>query len=456
MSVAVIALCFLSALLLTLLRGAGSAFVFAYLPALLLLSQLPALALPGIPDARAPTAAVYGILLGGLWGGRLPHLRMATVDYIVVALLLTHIISALTTGTAYAAVSVLGTMGLRLVAPYFIVRCTFERRDVQRQALVVLIAVFLVVGLFSFIEMRLWPNTYRNLLLSLGLAEGEGPGMALRRYGFFRAHASFFHAIDLGNGAALVFASIAILAWRTATDLRNLWVVAGLAAAFVAWISAISFGSLLGSASGFCLYVVLSTFRRSRYLPVAGVASLIFVGFALTAYMANTPLGERPPATEPLAQSYWVREVIVHRSWHAASTAGLFGWGFRLDEVLPERGSTDNAYLLILIREGWVALVLWLALPVCLATLASTGLRKTRSRTHAHAILAGFSAVVGIMISMFTVFFGFIYASLLLIVVALTVNTAQAAGGRDVRRRPSIKRRAWGANREPLASPDRP
>ena len=77
--------------------------------------------------------------------------------------------------------------------------------------------------------------------------------------------------------------------------------------------------------------------------------------------------------------------------------------------------------------RGWVALLLWLALPIYLAVLASRGVRRARSRWQAQLIPAGFSAVVGTMIAMYTVWFGFVYAQLFMIVLALTVNATQAA-----------------------------
>jgi hypothetical protein len=373
-----------------------------------------------------PGAAIYGILIGGSLHGRWPSFRPTFVDYIVALLLVAYVISNVANGKVWSGFSVLGTMGLALAAPYFIVRSTFEQRSVQRQAVAVLIVVIAVISIFALIEMRLWPWYYANLLSDIGLAEPIN-NRPFRRF-LFRATTSFLHPIDLGNSAALVFAAIIILARRSATPLARPWILAGLVAALLAWFAALSYSSYFGLAAGLCLYLILDRFGRARRLLVPGVLVVILVGCIFTVNLASAPLGERPANdAPPLELSYWVRHAIISRAWEGVKTAGLFGWGIHLDSVV-EMQSVDNAYIGIAMRKGWVALGLWLALPIRVAAVASRGLRRARTRQQIQAILVSVSAVVGTMVAMFTVWFGFVYASLFMIVVALAVNAAQATG----------------------------
>jgi hypothetical protein len=426
MNVVAISACFLAALLTTLARGAGSAFALVYLPALLLLSGVTGQYIPLLPDATPPTASVYGILLGGLLGGRWPRFRPTVVDGLFVTLLVAYVVSALTTEDLWAGVSIFGSSTLQLVAPYFIARSTLRSRTVQLEALAALVGSILFIACFGLIEMRLWPQTYAQILAALGLSETPSPWMA-QRFGLFRARSSLLHPIDLGNSGALVFAAIFMLAHRSGIGVGNVWVRLGLVGALVASFSGLSFSSFFGLGAGVCLYLAIATFPFARRLLAPVVVVLIAVGFLYAAHIANEPLPERPIGESQIAGSYWIRQLILHQAWEHAASAGPFGRGMLLDVGELDLESIDNSYLLLAMQRGWVSLGLWLALPVCLGALASRAARHSRSGESMRAILCGFCATIGTMVAMFTVFFGFVYASLFVTIVGLTVGAAQAA-----------------------------
>jgi hypothetical protein len=435
MNILITTACFLAAVLVTLFRGAGSALAFVYLPALLLLWRLEGIYIPGLPDPTPPTACIYGILIAGLLRGLLrgswPRLRPSPVDYIVASLMLAYIISGVLTERLYTGVAVFGSMGLNYVVPYFIVRCTFEQERTQRYALLMLVAAISIIGFFAFIELRLWPHYYliqlENLGIDIGLTD-IGETRARRRFGLFRANVSFDHPIGLGIGAAQVLAAIFILANRSGVGTKNVWVRVGLGMALVATLASASFTPYTGLAGAFCLYLVLSTVPSASRFLVSGVAIVIAVGYAYTAHVASAPMPERPVDASAFENSRWVRHLIIKESWQAATTAGAFGWGRSIDKgELVDLKSMDNAYMLIALERGWVGIGLWLALPLCLAVTVSRALRRVQPRHVRRSIRAGFCACIGTMISLYTVWFGNIYSCLLMVMIALTVNAAQAA-----------------------------
>jgi hypothetical protein len=428
MNVVLIAICFLLAAQITFSRGAGPAFAFVYLPSVLLFSEVRKLSLPGFTDASPVGATIYGILLAGILAQRRLRLRVTVVDCVVVLLLCAYATSAVMNAHPWRAVSIVGSMALNVgFLAYFIVRIVFQQQAPPRQALDLLVATISVICVFALIEFRLWPETYGDVLRSLGLMGPAEPWMAMRRYGFFRANASFSHSIDLGIGAALVFAMIAMFSWRLGIAVTRVRVLGGLALALIASFCAISFSAFMGLGCALLLYLALIRFPSSRRLLPAAVAMVIVVGFVLTARLATMPMDELERPETPFAGSLRNRVQLMQLCWNTTKRAGLFGFGDR--SMLPDEvnRSVDNAYLLIAMKRGWVALGLWLALPVSLAALASRGLRKTRSRRQVQLILAGFSAVVGTMIAMYTVWFGFVYPQLLMTVLAFTVNESQAA-----------------------------
>jgi hypothetical protein len=423
MNLVAIGFCFLVAFSLTLARGAGTGFVYAYLPALILLSTVTGVPILGLPDPTPPTAAIYGILAGAILRGRAARLRLLSVDKLFLGLLLAYVVSAVSTEFVYTGVSIFGSLLLQLVAPYFIARISLEQRSLQREALVVLAACSVIVAVFAVIEFRLWPNTYAWLLAQTGLGV-RYVDFAFSRFGFFRASSSFWHPIDLGNSAALLGALVAILGLRTGLGLRPTWLRLALAAAFVSWLTAGSFTSFIGLGSGAALFLLLRALPRTRRHLAAGVLAVIAAGFSYAAVLANAPLPDMSEVEGTFAMSFWVRQLILHEAWAQASSAGLFGWG-RLVQV-GSLESIDNAYLVIAIQRGWLALALWLAIPVALASLVSRALRRARSDVEASALLLGFCAAFGTMLAMFTVWLGFAYQSLFVIVLALSVSTAQA------------------------------
>jgi hypothetical protein len=424
MNLVAIGFCFLVALLLTVSRGAGAGFVYVYLPALLLLSTVDGFPIQGLPDPTPPTAAVYGILVGAILRGQPARLRLVSVDYLFVLLVLTYVASAISTEFVYTGVSIFGSLLLQLVAPYFIARVVLERRMIQREALVVVVACSLVVAFFALIEFRLWPSTYARLLTDAGLRD-RYVDFAFSRFGFFRASSAFIHPIDLGNCAALMFAIMMILGVRSGVGLRPPWVRIGLCAAFVSWVASASFTSYLGLAAGVSLFALLTKLPFARRYVVVGAVAAIALGLFYAATLATLPLQSVSDSDTSLAKSLWVRHLIIRDAWETAAGAGLLGWG-RLVKV-GTLESIDNAYLVIAIQRGWIALGLWLALLVTVASLASRALHAARTRGEIRALLLGYCGTFGTMVAMFTVWLGFAYQSLFVIVVALTVNAARAS-----------------------------
>jgi hypothetical protein len=365
---------------------------------------------------------VYGILLGGLLGGGRLRLRPVAVDYLFGLLLFAHVASAVATEHLYTGVSIFGSLLLQIVAPYFIARQALRDRATQRRVLRVLIFAVLVIAPFALVELRFFPNLYRRLMFMVRITEMPYE-FAFYRFGLFRAVSSFQHPIDLGNSAGLLLAGIAILAVRSGVGLRDTWVRIGLAAALVSALAAMSFTTYFGLAAAGLLLLTLYRVPVSRRLLVPLVAVLIVLGFAYASYLAGAPLAEAPAGDSALAGSRWMRQLIIKRAWQYATTAGPLGWGGAVD--VADLESVDNAYLVIAIQRGWLALALWLALPVCLASLSARALLRERTRSGTNAILLGFSAAIGTMVAMFTVWFGFVYASLFVIILGVTVDAAQ-------------------------------
>lgn len=464
---------FLVAAGLTLVRGPGTAFALVYLPGLLLLSEADPVSLPMFPDATPPYAALYGILFASLsrgvrrvrshrewWfprrvvesvaeAGRQGGFQPTWTDLIVLLILTAYVLTALTTGSLRSGMNAFATTSLDLVYPYFLARFLLERPRTQRQMVLVLIGSSLVILAFALIEFRLWPGYFYGLLSAFDLGHPD-PGGALGRFGYFRAMVSFGHPIDLAISGALIAVTIRMLALRCAPPVPRRWVQAGLGAAIVSSLTGVSFTAFTGIASALVFYWAVGRIRLARRLVVPGVALIILSGFLYTWNQARQPLPERPKdGGSSLELSTWSRNFVIHQVWEAATSSGPFGWGERLAENY-EFESVDNAYLVFALLHGSVGLGLWLALPFCVMRVGLRALRGARTRRRHHVTLLGMATVLGTMVAMFTVWAGFVYATLFMIVIALTLNVAQAREAPRPRRA-AAQREA--PHRSPLRQP---
>jgi hypothetical protein len=415
----VLILCVL-ALAVTLYRGAVWAFVSVYLPTLLLLAVTPQIALPSIPDMDARSGVIYGIL-GGLVlkGGEALPFRFGFADLLILLLALSAIITGAITEQWWTGVNVLGDQFLNFVVPYFLARAMFHYPEARRRALWTCVAIMGLLVMLAAIEMRLYPFFVSRLMHKFGLYAGSND-MIMMRFGFFRTQLTLCHPIDVGNVGLLVAGMIALCASTTAVRLRNVFAQAGIAAALVVSLSSMSWSSYAALFAGVALFVGMWLAPLVARLLPAIVVGMIVGGFVMAHHLNNMQLGEREDVGQTISDSLQVRALIMQNAWPFASTSGLFGWGKTIRHSELNLDSVDNGYLLFTMSKGWVYLGLFLMLPLWLAVRVSKVYGRTRLPQHRFPIAAATAAVIGITVAVFTVWFGFVYSYMWLIMLAMT------------------------------------
>jgi hypothetical protein len=422
-----VAILFAVAIYLTLYRSAVVAFVTLYLPALLLLNTTQKINLPGAPDMNATFGIVYGIL-GGLVlkGGEPFPFKWGFMDTLMLLLTLSTIITGMITEYVYTGISILGEQVLQYVAPYFLARVMFHDPVMRRRALWICVACAFIISFFALIELRLWPYWLSRTLKNFGLFTGATTEV-LWRFGFMRAQTTFDHPIDMGNGCALLAALIALLAATTSVGLRNIWVRLAIAAAICSSLGSLSFTSWVGlfAMTGcFCTLWLLAFTRKLVIFFVIG----LFCGFiGMTYHLYNVDVdARREQAQEDVGQtaqdSMFVRAMIVQKSMPFASTAGLFGWGNTIRHSQLALESVDNSYMLFTMRRGFVFLILFLSIPVVVAIRSMRAFWRARLTTQWIPLAVGVSAILGIMGAMYTVWFGFAYSVLWMVMIGVTMS----------------------------------
>jgi hypothetical protein len=417
----------LIALILTLYRGSAVTFVTLYLPSLLLLNTTQKINIPGAPDMNCTIAVVYGIM-GGLVikGGEQFPFKWGWIDTVMTALAISTTITGMVTEFVYTGISALGEQVLCFLAPYFLARVMFHNAEMRRRALWICVACMFIISFFAVIEMRLSPYFLSRTLKSIGLFTGQNT-MVMRRFLLFRTQTTFDHPIDMGNSCMLITALIFVLGMTTSVGNKKPIVALAILAGLCSSFSSLSFTSWVAIAATCATFATLWLLPFSRKLVLVAVL-VMFGGFGyMTNHLYKMDLDLRREEDDSLRgqsvqDSMFIRALIVQNSMPFVSRAGLFGWGNTIRHSDLALESVDNSYMLSTMRRGFVYLFLFLMIPVVLAIRSIKAFRRARFRAQVLPLAAGLSIVIGIMAAMYTVWFGFAYSILWIMMVGLTAS----------------------------------
>ena len=434
MNFVVITIIFAWGLYQTLKRGPAGAFVYAYMPVLLLLSIIRPITLPMLPDIFSPIAVTDGVLLGMLIKGNIPGFKIHPIDWMVLLASLLIVISGYVNGELWTIPAATGTEVLRWLVPYYMARLALREAPLRRTLAIQLCWIAMAISAMGLIEFRLWPLWFSRLLEVFGSIPYNDIVLPPRG-GFFRAMVTCEHPIDLGNTGVLLAGLIPALAIAGGLRLRDWRVIGGFLASLAIIVESISFSSFMGLFVAIGLFAMLYYVRGSEYLLVPGVIAGIIAGFLFTSHLLSLDLEAIRPENqnaEQLEGSFWVRTLIVQNSWNSyGKDAGWVGWGdtnTSLDKDKLQLDSVDNSYMLFLMRRGWIYLSLRLVLAVVFAFMATRMMQLARTPTTRLPAAALIAVLIGIQVSMYTVWFGFVYAVLWTLMLAMTITMRQMLG----------------------------
>jgi hypothetical protein len=410
----------IAALVLTLRRNAVWAFTTLYIPCVILFSNTKKIMLPGVPDIDALYGIMYGIL-GGIIikGGESLNFRFGIADAIMVGLSLCAIVSASATEKIWTGVNMIGIEFLGFLMPYFLARAMFLDPVARRRALWILVTLIIGIGFFALIEVRLWPFWVSRHLKPLGLFVGQNT-MVMMRFHFFRTQITFHHPIDTGNACLLIAGMIAVLAMTTSVGLRNNWVKFAIFTALCVSFTSLSYSAWFGALAAIGMLTVLLTMPIFGRVLVLFFIVLLAGGIFMSLRLENMVLGERENIGQTIQDSTYIRAKIMQNCWPFAASAGAFGYGQTLDKTEVGLESVDNSYVLYIMRRGFVGFGLLLSIPLVLTWRASGVYGRYNNDAQRLPVAVAVTVLLGIMVAMFTVWFGFVYASLWVILLGLT------------------------------------
>ena len=422
---------FVLALLVTLQRGPAATFAYVFLPVILLLAIVKPIFLYVLPDVSSMHAVTYGTLLGMLCAGRMPSLKLHPVDGLVLLVSVSTMATSLANGSFWTLVSSIGSETLHWLVPYYMARLAFKEPVLRKHMALILAGIAMALAFIGLIEWRLRPLFFSRILGTLGLSTVYS-NLVQGRWGFFRAMTTAEHPIDYGNVGLLLMALIPSLAICGGLRLRDRRIVLGTLAAGVMAMTSMSFSTITGAAVALGLFVFLRYVRGSETLLIPAIVAIIVSGFVFTNHLLGIDLESIRPENDEAAieGSFFTRVEIVQKSWAAfGSSAGFLGFGDNARTQAMELKSVDNSYMLFLVQRGWVHLGLRLAVMIAIAAVGMQMLRNARGERMRFPPAAAVGALVGVMISMYTVWFGFIYAVLWTCLLGMLVSMRQVMLG---------------------------
>jgi hypothetical protein len=426
MSYLAIGLILLASIFVTVQRGPAGTFVFVFLPVVLMFSSIPSLAIPILPDMTSMHAVTYGVLLGMMIVGKLPSFRPHPVDGLILLLSIAATATSYANGNLWTIVSSVGAETLHWIVPYYMARLAFRDVAVRRQMAIVLAIITCIIAFAGVIEWRLKPLIVAKVLGRLHLSNAFSE-FVQPRFGFFRAMSTGEHPIDFGNMGILLTALIPTLAVTSGLRLRDPRILAGTLAGAVCVLTSMSFSSFSGAIAAIGIFAALRYIRGTETLLIPGVAALLVIGVIVTGVFLELDLAKlKPEGGAEIEGSFYTRVEIIQKSYNTyGESAGLLGYGDSVSGKAMSLKSVDNSYLLFLIKRGWLTIITWMLLAVSIGAIGMRmllGQRGVVGRLPPAALVA---ALIGTMISMYTVWFGFNYAVLWICIVGMAVSMRQ-------------------------------
>jgi hypothetical protein len=265
----------------------------------------------------------------------------------------------------------------------------------------------------------------------VGIAKTAGNEQVFPRFGLMRAQVSLGHSIDLGICGVLIGTFILVLGptvGKRWNDPLSATAICAAGAMVVASVSFTGFSSLM------LAFVLLWLFTRPRAGPVMAMVSIVALILTLAVVvniMINTQIADERPSDQAEA-SLWIRIKIMHDAWDIVADTGPFGSGKYLETTRIGSGSVDNAYLLFIMQNGWVYLGTWVLLALAIGWTGMRTLARANGYSERFPVAAAMAGTVATLMAMFTVFYGFVYGLLFMVLVGMLATMSQLIAPRAV------------------------
>lgn len=341
-------------------RAVSDAFLWIYIPALLLLPDYYLAVTPGLPDpsfSQATAVALFVMFLAR----RAPGYRFGFTDLLVIAYSISISYSEYRASGLADAQNLMFTQFSSVLIPYLLAKSLIEPhgRGAAFARLVVICAS--VVTVLNLYENRFGMNLWQRLLGPLFPGFGAG-WVTTFRFGIARAAGPYGHALLAGIVIFVAYRLQRWLEWAGEWPKgRPRWSPLPIAATLTVWMavglfSTFAKGALLAALLA-ALIPLVGKSKRRVLVTGAIVASFAFVGVPILIWFLKWASVGRMNALSANQETAAYRYELIVQYLEIAHQQLWFGWGLNDWPRVVNMPSIDNYYLLLYLMHGAIASV---------------------------------------------------------------------------------------------------
>ncbi|EDN69013.1 conserved hypothetical protein, membrane [Beggiatoa sp. PS] len=346
------------------------AFLNVFIPVLLFIPPYYAFKIQGLPDPNFYEAAIAPIALVFFLRG-MPGWRFSWTDVFVFVFAFSVSFSEYLNFGYKDAQNLMANMVLSVFFPYLLAKSLVEPAGLRIELAKRIVLMLFIIAIFMVYENHFRTN-YTVWQSVLGPFFGGGWSRAVRfRWDMVRANGPFVHPIQAGIIMAVGFGIQLWLAWNQAwpSQLKKLpklpiltvpqVLTLGLAAGVFAPLSRAPWlGTLLGIITVFILASLVGLVKKPimRYFVICSLlVGIIILAFGLVKAMEQLASLKMEDAESKESQTIAYRFELYITYGQIVLERAMWGWGKLGWPPDPRQPSIDNAYLLLALNHGLVA-----------------------------------------------------------------------------------------------------
>ena len=409
-------------------QSVTKAFIWAYIPILLLTPDYYTAITPGIPDPSFNQAASVALFIVFALKG-MPGYRFSYTDVFVGAYAITICVSEYI-GSGYSDAQNLMFYELSsVIFPYLFAKSLIEPFNLRYDFAKSIVLCLCVVFVFNLYENRMGFNLWK-LTIGSFFFPGQGEWETSFRFGLARASGPYGHCLVAGIMMAAGYRfqrwlqwskawpdkieQLAWIPWLTPAQLFTLMVLGGV-------LSTLGKGQwLAGIVATGIVIIGRSKHRAAAITAVTGV--MLFVGIPLLIAFINYISVGRAKSTEENQETAAYRYELITKYWDIAKEHMWSGWGFMKWPVIHEFPSIDNHFLLVYLNYGVIVVGILLGIIfIMMGRLIHHGLSQPLSEPRGSSLAFTLAAIyLMYFISIITVAMMFQSGTLFFLVTGLS------------------------------------
>lgn len=394
-------------------RSPQHAFLYVYLPSMLLLPEYYRWDAPGLPDPTFGQAAIIGTFAAFL-ARNAPGYRFSFTDILVAGFALSASVSQFLAAGYADAQNLMFNMLTWVVMPYVLAKSLVEPLGLRIRFAQVVVLLLALIALVSAYEFKFAATPWRMILDPFFPYQGRG-WITTFRWGFARIAGPYGHAILAGILMVVAFRIQRWLEWSNAWPKRLAWFpwlpVSPARLITLILLAGVIMTMVRGPWIGAILAAVVVLVGRSRFRAAAisgAIALMLLVGIpAVIWFLDYVSVGRAGALTVAQESAAYRWELLTEYGGIAAEKLWL-GWGLTAWPKVPGMPSIDNYYLLLLLMHGLLGLGFFLAVLFGMfARLLLRGLREPIAQPSGSSLSFTLASIyLAFLISTATVYLG--------------------------------------------------